>query len=205
MREEFFEETVYLVDSSREKKKYILFNIISKIFYVLMVIAIIFNLNSLLTSPFPSGVVSVILYILLLVSPIVFCFLAGFFLGKTKKKFYNEFDYTFVSGSFRFSKVIMNKKRVFINKFETSQVEKIGKYGSNGYNLYTKNPKIKRVYLTNNSYPAEGKDFYYMVFNQNGEKFLYLLECTEKFIVNILHFMNSTVWERDTTRKIWYI
>lgn len=197
MREDFFEETAYIIEQNKETRKYNLLKIISVIFYALFVVFLLFMFFNFDLSIFSKNIIFVILEILLNVFPVVSCFLVAFFLGKYKKKFYNEFDYTFVSGSFRFSKVVMNKRRYPIVKFDCSQVEKIGYFGSDLCEDYLNNNRIKKERLTANSEPAENKRLFYMLVSINSERTVYILECTEKFIANILHYVRPTVWERE--------
>ena len=121
----------------------------------------------------------------------------GIILGILKNRFYVEYDYTFVTGSIRFSKVIKNAKRKFIVKFECSDIEKIGKVGSGTFSKYYKMPGVTAKILTSNPNPAEKKDFYYIVANTNGDKVIYILECTEMFMVQVLKFSNRLVLEED--------
>ena len=118
---------------------------------------------------------------------------SGILLGRFKDRFYVDYDYTFITGTIRFSKVIKNIKRKHIVSFETSDIEKIGKYGSETFNRYSLMPGIKSVVLTSNSIADENKEFYYIVANVNGEKKIYILECTETFIVNVLKFSKRSV------------
>ena len=122
-------------------------------------------------------------------------------LGKFKDKFYVDYDYTIISGSIRFSKVIKEIKRKHIVSFEASEIEKIGKYGSELFEKYSRMPDVKTVILTSNITPEEKKEFYYLVVNKDGEKKMYVLECTETFIVNILKFAKRTVLDEALTRR----
>ena len=133
--------------------------------------------------------------------PLALFIVSGIILGKFKDKFYVDYDYTFVSGSIRFSKVIKNIKRKHIINFDTSDIEKIGLYGSELYEKYSKMPDIKTKILTSNSTPSEGKDFYYIVANVGGDKYVFIVECSELFIVNILKFTNRTVLDQEILNK----
>ncbi len=118
--------------------------------------------------------------------PLVLFLVSGILLGKFKNKFYVDYDYTQVSDSLRFSKVIKNSKRTFIIKFDISNIEKIGEYGFGLYDKYSSMPGISKLVLTSNVQASEGKAFYYLVANVDGEKKLFIVECTEMFIVNIM-------------------
>ena len=121
---------------------------------------------------------------------------SGIILGKIKNKFYVDYDYTFVTGSIRISKVIANVKRRHIISFETSQIEMIGKYDSDTFNKYNSMPGLSKQIFTSNVSPDNGKDFYYIVVN-SASKYLFVLECTETFIVQILKFAGKSILEKD--------
>lgn len=191
MQELFYEESAEIINKKSATTKYNIFKTISIVSYVLCIIwaVIILTIYPL------SGNVLVDLI------GILFPFLAflpvGIIFGKTKNRYYTEYDYTFVTGSIRISKVIKNYKRKFLLKFETSAIEKMGKYGSKTYMKYESMPGINKLILTSNYQAAEGKDFYYLTINHNGMKKLLVFECSELLMVNILKFSNKTIVEED--------
>ena len=136
------------------------------------------------------------LNLLLLFLPAVVFLLVGLFFGYFKNKFYNEYDYSFITGSIRISKIIANRKRKLIYNFDAKNIEKIGYYDSETYNKYQKSPGVKCVYLTSNQTPAEGKDFFYIVANVKGSKKLMLLECSKNMIRAFIKFTGISVLER---------
>lgn len=191
MQELFYEETVNVQDEKKHQKKYNTLRIISIIFYVLTGAWILFA--------YMFGIVNLdnlALDIILLFLPAVFFLLLGIFFGYFKNKFYNEFDYSFVSGNIRISKIIANRKRKLLYKFDTKDIEKVGYYDSETYNNYQKSPGVKSVYLTSNHTPADGKDFFYIVANVKNGKKLMLLECSRTMIRSIIKFAGITVLER---------
>ena len=62
-------------------------------------------------------------------------------------------------------------------------------------------PGVTKMIFTSNYTATEGKDFYYIVANVDGDKKLMIFECTELFIVNILKFSNKTVLEEEFSAK----
>lgn len=191
MQEIFYEESANLQNPKPAAVKYNTIRILSILSYVALVLWLIM----VLFYEFGSG--ALWLQIIFLLIPTAMFFLSGFFLGRLKNKFYVEYDYTFVSGSIRFSKVIKNVKRKFIIKFECSEIEKIGKVGSGTFEKYFAMPGVAKNILTSNGSPADNKDFYYIVVNTDEEKKLFVLECTETFMVNVLKFSNRMVLEED--------
>lgn len=201
MREVFYEESATTQNEKSAARKYNLCKILSIVFYVVSVIYLFITIDQLpgIIKAFQENpyALYIILNILYLIFPFLIFFFSGFFLGKLKNKFYVDYDYTFVSGSVRVSKVIKNSKRKFILKFDYDTIEKIGKYGSDTYDKYEKTPGIKKIILTSNTEPSDGKDFYYIVVNHEDAKKLLIFECSEIFIVNILKFANRLVIEKD--------
>ncbi len=195
MQEIFYEESAEIINKTSGKVKYILCNIMSIISFILLAVWILFVVIGYEFS-------NVLIDIILLLIPTVLFIVFGIFMAKLKNKFYVDFDYTFVSGSVRFSKVIMNKDRESIVQFETTDIEKLGYYGSNLYSKYENSPSIIKEVLTLNTQPNYDKDFYYIVVNLEGQKYLYILECTKTFIVNILKYSSKTIMDEEFIKAI---
>ncbi len=192
MQEIFYEESARTQNEKSDSFKYNIAKVVSLISYVLMALWIIFVFNF-----FEFGKGNLVVNIIIAIIPIVLFFLSGFFIGKIKNKFCVDYDYTLVSGSIRFSKVIKNVKRVPIIKFDCSSIEKIGKITSDTFNKYISMPNVKKSILTSNDSPSDGKDFFYIVVNFFDNKTLYVLECSEHFLVNVLKFTSKMVIEED--------
>lgn len=196
MQEIFYEESAKIQEETSAARKYYIAKVFMVISYVLAVIWGIFCLTFLIID-----LKNILLSLIISLIPLALFIVSGIVLGKFKDKFYVDYDYTFVSGSIRFSKVIKNIKRKHIINFDTSDIEKIGLYGSELYEKYSKMPDIKTKILTSNSTPSEGKDFYYIVANVGGDKYVFIVECSELFIVNILKFTNRTVLDQEILNK----
>ena len=195
MQELFYEETAAITNAGPAKTKYYVIKTFSVISYVVAVAWLLINITI-----FPlEG--NVLLNILFIAVPFALFLVSGILLGRIKDKFYVDYDYTFVTGSIRFSRVIKNVKRKNVLVFDTRNIEKIGRYGSNTFFRYDAMPDKKRIYLTSNVEPAEGKGFYYMVVNVNGQKYFLILECSELFLINILKFAGKLVFEDDFFNK----
>lgn len=195
MQEIFYEESAKIQEESSASRKYYVAKVFMVISYVFAV------LWGILCITFLIDLKNILISLIFSLIPLAMFIVSGILLGKFKDKFYVDYDYTFVSGSVRFSKVIKNIKRKHIINFDTSDIEKIGLYGSELYEKYLKMPDIKTKILTSNSTPTEGKDFYYIVANISGDKYVFVLECSETFIVNILKFTNRTVLDQDVLNK----
>ncbi len=187
MQEIFYEESSNQRDVGSGKTKYYIFKVLSIISYIFV------GLWALMFFIFFEFKGNILLNLVIALIPFAMFLASGILLGRFKDRFYVDYDYTFITGTIRFSKVIKNIKRKHIVSFETSDIEKIGKYGSETFNRYSLMPGIKSVVLTSNSIADENKEFYYIVANVNGEKKIYILECTETFIVNVLKFSKRSV------------
>ena len=141
--------------------------------------------------------VNVFLTILSNLIPTFIFIIIGILLLKLKNRFCVDYDYIFVSGSLRIAKVINNKNRKPILKFNCSCIEKIGPIDSKLYNSYLNNLSVKTEFMTSNENPAEGKHFYYIVINLNSQKQMIVLESTRNFIINVFKFSNMNVRDEE--------
>ena len=195
MQEVFYEESATMQNTGAAKTKYYICKIISIISYIAAVLWSIFAISF-----FPlQG--EVLLNIIFVAIPFAVFLASGIFVGRVKDRFYVDYDYTFVSGSIRFSKVIKNIKRKNILVFDTQNIEKIGRYASPTFEKYAQMPEKKQMILTSNTEPASGKDFYYLVVNAGGQKYLFVLECSETFLSNILRFGSRMLFEDNFFNK----
>ena len=196
MREIFYEESALIQDEYYHKTRYNLFNILSWICYGLapiltFVLILILNFST-------NVIVSVVVFVVVLALLIA----GGAIFGKQKNKFYIEYDYTFISGTIRISKVYRQIKRKFLFEFETRDIEKLGRYKSSQFYVY-ENSNIETEILTLNKTPARNKSFYYIVANVEGLKKMLVLECSEKFIVHLIQFSNQTIIDDDLRKEIF--
>lgn len=196
MREFFYEESALTQNEKSAKLKFYTFKSISIISYILMVLWVFIVIYGYQFSE------NIFVDLIIVLIPFIIFLLSGIFLGKFKNKFYVDYDYTLVSDSLRFSKVIKNIKRKFIIKFNVNDIEKIGEYGCGLYNKYESMPGINKLILTSNSIPADGKDFYYLVANVEGDKKLLVLESSQTLIVNIMKFANKTILDEEYVKKL---
>ena len=192
MQEVFYEETSLLNKEKTALGKYRLLNIFSIASYVMAgIVALMFfyfydieNFNLLVFA------VSALL-------PFALFLFFGIMLGRIKNTMFVDYDYTYVSGSIRISKVIRRIKRKNILKFETSDIVQRGKYGSETYLKIEKMPGVKKMILTGNQTPSEGNDFFYLQVNTEGVNKLLVFDCSEKFMATILRYSNKTILEKD--------
>lgn len=196
MKEFFYEESAVIQDEKSAKIKYYTFKIMSILSYVIMSLWIILVIYGYEFSS------NIILDIVIVLIPFAMFLTSGILLGKFKNRFYIDYDYTLVTGSLRFSKVIKNYKRKFLISFEASQIEKLGEYGSSICDKYLSMPNVTKLILTSNTTPSEEKNFYYLVVNTDGDKKLLVLECTEKFIAYTMQFANKLILDEEFVKKL---
>ncbi len=192
MQEIFYEEVSMLNKEKAGLRKYRLLKAFSIASYVMAVLfALLFfyfyNLENF----------SLLAFILSALLPFAMFLFFGIALGRIKNNMYVDYDYTFVTGSVRVSKVIRKIKRKNVLKFETTEIVQLGKYGSETYNKIEKTPGVKRMILTSNQTPSEGNDFYYLQVDSEGTKKLLVFDCSEKFMATILRYSNKNILEKD--------
>ena len=197
MRELFYEESAKIHNEKGALRKYYIFKTLSIISYVLMAVWIFVIFIGFDFRVFNEPILVIIVSILYYLIPFALFLSSGIILGRLKNKFYVDYDYTFVTGSVRISQVIKNYRRKSVLVFDVSSIEQLGKVGSETYDKYAASPGIKKLILTSNTEPEEGKDFYYLIVSSEGSKKLLILECSEIFLVNILKFANKSIVEKD--------
>ena len=202
MQELFYEESATVIDEKPAKRKYNTFKILSIIFYVLALLWFLFIFNFVSCYVTEGGVEKVNLIELIFCWAIFILILGtGIVFSIFKNKCYVDYDYTFISGSIRIAKVINQVRRRLVIKFDTVNIEKIGRCNSATYNRYSLISGIKKKVLTQNSIAGKDKGFYYIVANVEGEKYLLVLECTPLFISNILRYSYKYVIEEEFNKK----
>ncbi len=192
-----YEECAVVSNPKSANTKFKFLKAISIIAYVL---AIIWALIVFFVVEWPNVPLIIGINIVLCIIPLAFLIFAGYFFGKKKYNCYVEYDYILISGSIRISKVMRNVKRKDLIFFECRDIEKIGLYNSETYNLYENYSGIIKTVLTSNNEPKDNKDFYYFVVNTEGNKYLLIFECTEKFIINTLKFTSRTALEEELVK-----
>jgi len=189
--EVFYEESSKVQSRKSSSIKYYLIKTLSVLSYI---IAGVWAFLILYLYPFGEGNILVNIVITLL--PFLIFIMCGIIMGIIKNKFYIDYDYTFISGEVRISKVIKEIKRINVLEFQCDDIEKVGKFDSATYQRYESMPGISKKIFTSNNVAEDDKDFYYIVVNSNGKN-LFIFECSETFISNVLKFSKRNVLEED--------
>lgn len=187
MREVFYEEASFIKNKKTAAFKYNLCVYSSIIAFIL---GAFFAITGFV-------MFSSILEIVLFIAPALPLFVFGAICIKIKNKRYSEYDYTFVTGSIRFSKVVKEIKRYGIAMFDTTSIINVGRKESRSYEKYKEMTDVKVYNLCANETPSENCEFFYIYTIFEGNRTIFLLDCTEKFIAHILQFTRKEIFERD--------
>jgi len=193
MREIFYEESSHIQNEKKAKTIFIVFTVFAAISFIMMIFWI-FMIGFVKVDDLKKG--NIVVNIIYLFVPSLMFLGLGILAMNFRSKFYVDYDYTFVTGSVRFSKVIRNVKRKNICSFNVEAIEKVGRVDSETFNMYLKMPGIKKKPLTLNVYPSN-EDFFYMVVNTDKGKDLFILDCKEEFIATVLRYSNRGILEKD--------
>ena len=199
MRDIFIEDSAKVKNESKQKSLYNSFTVLAIFFFVVAFIVFSYIITTTLDK---LNEENILLFILLYCLPCLIALGIGIVFWLLRNKFYVEYDYSFTSGAFRVSKVIMNKKRKFVVKFDISEVEKVGEIDSETYKNYLKINTNKKILLTNNKTPMDGKAFYYFAVKQNKTKNIYIFECKKEFIIQIVNYKGRYILDKDFK---WFI
>ncbi len=181
----FYEESSITRDTVKAQRKYKIVHIISNVFLTLGILSVIFGFSFIPVKA--------------LLGWGLFCawfFIGWFALLKFKARFNVNYDYTFVSGELRIVKVININKRKVVTRLEPDDIIQLGDVDNTAFEGFRADPNTKTVYCTSNFEPSEGKFFMYILASDNGKK-LYVLECREELLLQMLRFLKRSVLESD--------
>ena len=201
MPEIYYEESVSQRDERTAKKFYIVFTVVAVLCICLAVYSM-FSIYVALTFsdsdvPVRIMVIYCVLFGALLIASIVFAVL----LLKKRHNFYISYDYIFVSGDLRISKVFHRRRRKDLYKISEGAYIKIGRVGSQSYLKLKASPENKEEILTPNREAGDGKEFFYVYASSAVGKRILVLECRETMIANILRYVNKTILESEFNSK----
>ncbi len=194
--EAFYEESALNKNEITEKRLYQILHVVSMVFFAIgLVFAIAFLFNFPWIAPTAEDKAYQLIFgIVGILSAI--SFLMCFLFSKLKKRFNVSYDYCFVSGELRISKVFNISRRRLVARLDCEDMLQIGDVDNPSYNRFKADPSIKEVICTPNSEPAAGKFFMYVLASYNG-KTLFVLECRENLLMNIMKFAKRNVLESD--------
>lgn len=193
----FYEESAIGSKSDKERKKYKIVNIIFWICIVILAICLIQCIFNIPWSLSTEADYTALTYAIFCgVQSLVFGFTA-FILYKWKSRLNVSYDYCFVSGELRISKVININKRKLIVRINSEDMLQIGDADNSGFERLYNDPNVKKIICTPNDMPADGKFFMYILLSGVNGKELYVLECRELLLMNIMKFARRGTLESD--------
>jgi hypothetical protein len=107
-----------------------------------------------------------------------------------------SYDYSFVSGELRITKVFNVNKRKLITRLTQDEILQVGDIECPAFDRLRSDPQTKEIICTQNTSPMEGKFFLYILAVDNGKK-LYVLECREELLLNMMQYLRRDVLDRD--------
>lgn len=180
----FYEESSIAQNAVSGARKYKILHILSQVFLWIGIILTLFA--------FYIPVPLLVLWFLFVATFFVFWFV----LRRWKMNFNVSYDYCFVSGELRISKVVNVNRRKLVARFTTEEMIQIGDIDNPSFDRFRSDPTSKMVVCTSNVEAAEGKFFMYILAEYNGKK-LFVLECREELLMHILKFAKRGTLESD--------
>ena len=205
-----YEESAVNQKQAKASKTYKVLNVISWIVLILGIICLLIFIPNILTS-FSKAQPTEDITAEQIAEPIGFArswaFLSGtqmvffgllwFFLYSMKKRVNVSYDYTFVSGELRIAKVFNINRRKLVVRIDSAEILQLGDVDNDSYDRLRADPGVKQEIVTPNPEPAEGKFFLYVLVGGNNGRKMYILECREELLVNILKFVKRGTLEPD--------
>ena len=198
-----YEESAVNANAAKGEKRYKILNLftwffggIALIFAILFVIGLVsflMAMSAMKAEDRAAAIGSLIFYFMMITlfgGPWLACFLI-------KRKINVSFDYTFVSGELRISKVFNVNRRKFLYRIDAESIQKMGDADSPSFDRVISDPSVKKIVCTPNAEPSGGKFFLYIVTSESGGRRVYILECREELLINILKFVKRGILESD--------
>lgn len=195
MQEVFYEESVAMHDEKPAKRRYTVFTVTA----VLCIVFAFFSfINFMFTNIEAEGyVINLVIWGVMFAAMVA----GAIFLFIKRHSFFLSYDYTFVSGELRISKVLHNRKRKLLYRITDDKLILIGRVDSATYKKLKAAPENKEEILTPNSEAEEGKEFYYIQAATNAGKRILIFECRQQMISTILHYVRRNILESEFNRR----
>lgn len=194
MKDILYEESAIPTNSGREAKIYNILNVAGIVFFaiaiILMIPALPAGWDYLVGDHSQQQQLNSFLSAVLFAMIFVVC---GVIFMLIKKRFNVVYDYTFVSGEIRISKVTGNKRK-YLYVITPREISRVGKTSDSAYASYQAQ-RIRELKFTSNKFPQKGKDFYYFYCNDSMGKKILILECREEMIRNLSNYVSRGVLE----------
>jgi hypothetical protein len=199
-----YEECAVNQKATRDEKLYKIMNIG---FYISLIVSIISFLSALMNMPLGAtegltgDALTAYEYAKALFALSLFIFFPfsslAIVLFLFKRRVNISYDYTFVSGELRIVKVFNVNRRKLVTKIQPEDILQLGDLENETYARLSANTMNKQVICTPNDEPMKGKFFMYAHVTEPAGNKLYVLECREELLVNILKFVKRGTLETD--------
>ena len=162
----FYEESALVHNSEKKQKKYNVLTVISTIFLVLGILWIIIGFYTVDVTLLGDWIIWGFIC--------VWLFLCWFMLRMWKMRINVSYDYAFVSGELRISKVINVNKRKLVARIDCEDMIQFGDAENPSFERFRSDPNVKTVICTSNDEPEAGKFFMYALVCRFGAEAQYV-------------------------------
>ena len=184
----FYEESALVHNSAKKQRRYNILTAFSTVFLVLAILWIIIGFYTVDVTSIANWLFWGFIC--------TWLFMAWFLLRMWKMRINVSYDYVFVSGELRISKVINVNKRKLVARIDCEDMIQFGDADNPSFDRFRSDPKVKTVICTSNDQAADDKFFMYILAEYNGKK-LFVLECRELLLMNMLKFAKRNKLESD--------
>lgn len=201
--EVFYEESAVNANAKKEEGKYKILHILSTVSLVLSVVLLFIFISFFPYALAPNATAEEkeifnagrLMFGFVGLQSVLFL-IVWFVLWRAKSRVNVSYDYIFVSGELRITKVFNINKRKGVDRISCDEMLQIGDTDNPSYARLSSAPNTKTIFCTSNDAPAEGKFFMYILVGGEN-KYLYVLECRETLLMQILKFARRSVLESD--------
>ncbi len=194
MREVLYEESAVSLNAYREESIYKILNVTGIVFFIISLIPLLMGTGYFFTEGETTQedlfdlIINLFFFALFFTVSLILYFI--------KKKFNNSYDYIFVSGELRITKVCGNSRKP-LYKINPDEILKVGRVDSRSYENLKFNRSLQEIRFTVNKTPAKDKEFYYMLYSDNVGKKIFIFECRETLIKNIAMYVSRDTMELE--------
>lgn len=181
--------------NQKAKRNSVFYTIANVIFWASVVIGLILCVDLVLNFPFVPDVGTFFLVLVWRLLPPALCAGTAFVAWLVTRKVNVSYDYTFVSGELRISRVFNVNKRKFMYEITSDEILQVGDVEGQNYERIVSDPNVKLLVCTPNEVPADDKFFMYLLVKAGTQKQVYVLECREELLTHILKFVKRGTLE----------
>lgn len=196
----YYEESAVPVDAVREEKLNKGFTIAAIVLIALSCLYV-FIMSTVLAGILTEEELSVIGKVfnaLVWASFPLFGILIAVLLLVFRRRYNVSFDYTFVEDELRISKVFNGKKRKYLRTLKADQMLKIGSCAKESFVRTQAGLSKKQILrMTPNEEPAEGKEFFYILYSSSIEKVLVIIEARREILEYLVRAAGRSKYEAN--------